>query len=410
MNPEAALGLKVPPILFEGDTPASAHPTRAEPKFALGPPSQGPAETPEPTLPESYGSGRLWLAPRDPHCLYAHWDLSPEQQQSYKNAAQEEPLTLRIHLPSLKDSPVAEVKLALEPRHRFIHVPFAGERYIAELGYLQPDRRWKALAVSEVTATPVENIARDKTIRFATIRTAAAAPSSSSGQLAPANAPGEFPEPASQGPAQPPDSILSNATPTRVPDPGEIAAPLLAVPVAADLIVPAATPGSHQLPLESFPDWTPLQEEALAEWLGMDDLQTGPVSSFQAAPLAPHLPPSPFRWAPGPDITSPAGGELPPPPGFWFNVNAELVIYGATEPNAQVTIGGRPIQLRPDGSFSYRFLLPDGHYELAIAAVSARGDMRRAELAFDRRSHYEGQVDPHPQDSNLKTPAPGNLT
>ena len=46
--------------------------------------------------------------------------------------------------------------------------------------------------------------------------------------------------------------------------------------------------------------------------------------------------------------------------GFWFNVNAELIIYGATEPTARVTLGGHEIKLRPDGTFSYRFSLPDG--------------------------------------------------
>jgi len=45
-------------------------------------------------------------------------------------------------------------------------------------------------------------------------------------------------------------------------------------------------------------------------------------------------------------------------------VNAELIIYGATEPDAQVTIGGRANQAAPDGSFSFRFSLPDGDYEL----------------------------------------------
>ena len=32
---------------------------------------------------------------------------------------------------------------------------------------------------------------------------------------------------------------------------------------------------------------------------------------------------------------------------------------GATEPDAAVTIGGRKIQLRKDGTFSFRFALPD---------------------------------------------------
>jgi len=59
--------------------------------------------------------------------------------------------------------------------------------------------------------------------------------------------------------------------------------------------------------------------------------------------------------------------------GFWFNVNAELIIYGATEPNAQVTIGGRVIKLRPDGTFSYRFALPDGQFGLPAMAIRPTG-------------------------------------
>jgi len=41
-----------------------------------------------------------------------------------------------------------------------------------------------------------------------------------------------------------------------------------------------------------------------------------------------------------------------------------VIIYGATEPGAKVTLGGHEIKLRSDGSFSYRFALPDGKYDL----------------------------------------------
>ena len=72
--------------------------------------------------------------------------------------------------------------------------------------------------------------------------------------------------------------------------------------------------------------------------------------------------------------------------GFWFNVNAELIIYGATEPDAKVTLGGHEIKLRPDGSFSYRFALPDGNYDLPAVAVSADGDGRaRGEFEIQPR-------------------------
>jgi uncharacterized protein len=91
--------------------------------------------------------------------------------------------------------------------------------------------------------------------------------------------------------------------------------------------------------------------------------------------------------------------------GFWFNVNAELIIYGATEPDATVTIGGRTIRLRSDGSFSYRFALPDGKYDLPAVAVSSdKTDGRAAELSFRRDTQYRGDVGKHPQDPQLKPP------
>jgi len=84
-------------------------------------------------------------------------------------------------------------------------------------------------------------------------------------------------------------------------------------------------------------------------------------------------------------------------------VNAELIVYGATEPDATVSIGGRKIKLRPDGSFSYRFALPDGNYEMPVVAISAdETDGRAAELKFSRDTEYRGEVDAHPQDPSLK--------
>jgi hypothetical protein len=72
---------------------------------------------------------------------------------------------------------------------------------------------------------------------------------------------------------------------------------------------------------------------------------------------------------------------------FWFNVNAELIVYGATDPNATVTFAGKKIPLRADGSFRFHFALPDGQYELPVTAVSADGtDGRAAELKFSRRT------------------------
>ncbi len=62
---------------------------------------------------------------------------------------------------------------------------------------------------------------------------------------------------------------------------------------------------------------------------------------------------------------------------FWFTLDAELIIYGATEPNAQVTVSGHPIQLRPDGTFTLRYALPDGNFPIPVTAKSSDGKEER---------------------------------
>lgn len=58
---------------------------------------------------------------------------------------------------------------------------------------------------------------------------------------------------------------------------------------------------------------------------------------------------------------------------FWLVLNTELIVYGATEPDAQVFIQNEPIQLRPDGTFTVRFALPDGTQNIPVTAHSADG-------------------------------------
>jgi len=61
------------------------------------------------------------------------------------------------------------------------------------------------------------------------------------------------------------------------------------------------------------------------------------------------------------------------PRGFWLRVDCEVIIYGATEPDAHLTLQGKPIQLSPDGTFHARFAFPDGVIEMPVRATSADG-------------------------------------
>jgi len=80
--------------------------------------------------------------------------------------------------------------------------------------------------------------------------------------------------------------------------------------------------------------------------------------------------------------------------GFWFQVNTELVVYGATEPDARLTVQGRPIQLRPDGTFTLRFQLPDGAQEIPCVATSADGLSERTITPVVRRQTTSAEREP----------------
>ncbi|MDD4940046.1 MAG: DUF4912 domain-containing protein [Candidatus Omnitrophica bacterium] len=74
-----------------------------------------------------------------------------------------------------------------------------------------------------------------------------------------------------------------------------------------------------------------------------------------------------------PGISSPSSPvkKIPGEKKFWMVVNTELIVYGATEPDASVFIQDRQVNLRPDGTFTMRFALPDGKQVIPVKAVSS---------------------------------------
>lgn len=75
-------------------------------------------------------------------------------------------------------------------------------------------------------------------------------------------------------------------------------------------------------------------------------------------------------------VSSPVGKAKEKLP-FWLVVDCELIVYGATEPDAKVTVQGEPIKLRKDGTFTLRYALPDGKQEIPVVAKSAKIDETR---------------------------------
>ena len=400
---------EVPAILLEGDAPSTTSASGPGEKYSLGatPPAQKFSGG---ELPEAYGTKKLFLTARDPHWLYAHWDLTREQQHDFNSESTDGHLILRIYANKVEGHPLYEIHVHPESRHWFAHVERAGHSYSSELGYYSGLGKWMRVAVSSATITPPDAASKDDAAEFATI-------------------PFEIPfarliqiiEDAVQNNiplAQAIQELRRHGHPD-LPKLSSFATAATAAPTFGNFPAShfaAATPGPTRA-------WTPQQEQALAKiinidqsrriWMGSLEITelirrrlaqdvTSPTTAFGIS--SPGIASSP---------TSPFGGataSTEKSKGFWFNVNAELIIYGATEPDAKVTLGGHEIKLRSDGTFSYRFALPDGKYDLPAVAVSASGDdARAADLKFIRETQYLGDVGATPQDPSLKTPLPDNV-
>ncbi len=384
----------IPSILLEGDPEEAPVASGPGDRYVLAPevvlPSLG-EQRGETELPESYGTGRLFLRARDPHWLHLAWDLTTEQQQEYVGRSADGSLRVRVYVRSVNETPCEEARVPSDARSWFLQVEHGGERYIAELGYRAGESEWKRIALSEEAWTPPDGVSEDASVEFATV---------------------------------PPEE-----------EPDEVRA-VLAAAVAEDISQAEVLQQLRSeglvvmLPVSTLPTrrlWTLEQARALAAAVHWGAAGNGGLSSGEfgegigqdrgevvsapevVGPIAVEQPEHEIGPAGGVCSMAEGFGRVENEKPFWFNINAELVIYGATEPDAQVGIGGRRIKLRPDGTFSLRFSLPDGEYDLKVLAVSADGaSARLAELRFGRGTTYTGEVGMPPQDPALKTPPPAH--
>jgi|HubBroStandDraft_2_1064218.scaffolds.fasta_scaffold47470_2 hypothetical protein len=375
--------MEIPSILLEGDRPPQPMVSGPGRKYDLGPtPVSQKFTEAETELPEAYGTKKLFITARDPHWLYANWDLTHEQQSKLNARSAEGHLILRVYLNKIEGHPLYEIHVHPESRHWFAHVERAGQPYAAELGYYSAVGRWTRVASSGATVTPPDSVSENGTAEFATI-------------------PFEFPF-----------AKLMEIVKAAVSENRPLAQ-------AVEELRRAGHPALPRVNGQPFGAWTQEQEAALAKIIAIDDSRRVWMGSLEITELIrrrlqQELSSLGMMSSLGvsslgiSSFSSPFGGV--PAKGFWFMVNAELIIYGATEPNAKVTLGGTEVKLRPDGSFSFRFALPDGNYDLPAVAVSADGtDARAADLKFSRQTQYMGDVGVHPQDPALKAPLPENI-
>jgi hypothetical protein len=79
---------------------------------------------------------------------------------------------------------------------------------------------------------------------------------------------------------------------------------------------------------------------------------------------------------------------------FWLVADAELIVYGATEPSATLMIGDEVVPLAADGSFRIQVPFRDGQQLYPIEAISADGEQRRSIVLQFERTTPEDRSNP----------------
>jgi hypothetical protein len=80
-------------------------------------------------------------------------------------------------------------------------------------------------------------------------------------------------------------------------------------------------------------------------------------------------------------------GMLAAPQNFKFEVDAEMIVYGITNPDTHVSLRGEPVKIRSDGTFTVRMSLPNQRQVIPVVASAANGaEQRTIVLAVERNT------------------------
>lgn len=265
--------------------------------------------------------------PRDPQWAYVFWDIS-ESDRASALATGATQLCLRVAdvtgLPGGSAHPhtLQEVVVDSHATEWYLPVPLCDRDYRVELGYRKGSGGWISLAFSSVARVPAQH---------------------------------------------PSEQILDQFVPFSL----DTAPAILPTPVE-----PAeADAGLHErLYQTATARWRSLGRgsEAFHE-LGAAGLDISELNTSGAG-----------IWASGRNASG-IGGVASRQRSFWLVADAELIVYGATDPAARLSIGGEEVPLSADGTFRVQVPFRDGQQLYPIEAVAADGEQKRnITLEFSR--------------------------
>jgi uncharacterized protein len=311
-------------------------------------------------LPAGYGESRIVLMPRDPQWAYTYWDVPNEHKEELRRQGGQQ-LALRIYdvtdmnidfqsPHSIQEYPSDELA-----REWYLPVPVSDRDYVIDIGYRCADGRWLVLARSARVHIPpvypsdwIEDV-------FITVDFEEDLRGKTVYELVPPAKKMAMGTAANGGGGNPIyDQIFGMAESAE------------AMRVAGSIFgsmqhVPGSMAPEQAISSYIFPSGVGMWAVPTTSGLNMSGVGMSGAGFSGDVPMRPRK--------------------------FWLIADAELIVYGATEPDATVTIGGRPIKLNPDGTFRFQMSFQDGLIDYPIMAVAADGEQTRSiHMKFNRET------------------------
>ncbi|MBE9178986.1 DUF4912 domain-containing protein [Oculatella sp. LEGE 06141] len=311
-------------------------------------------------LPDGYGDSRIVLMPRDPQWAYAYWDVPSSHKEELRRQGGSR-LALRfydvtdINLEYQRPHSLQQYECDEMAREWYLPIPVSDRDYVVEIGYVAYDGRWLTLARSAPVRIPPVYPSDWIEDKFITVAWEEELQNKTFLELVPPHQKEAMSAAASyqgQGEGNPIyDQIFG-----------------MAQSAEAQRVAGSLYGSMQQVPQQSvssyvFPSGVGMWAVPTMSGIGMSGIgmMSGVGFSASAPPIRPRQ--------------------------FWLVADAELIVYGATEPDATVYVGGQPIKLNPDGTFRFQMSFQDGLIDYPIFAVAADGEQNRAiHMKFTRET------------------------
>ena len=315
-------------------------------------------------LPNGYGESRVVLMPRDPEWAYTYWDIPNDRKEEMRRQGGQQ-LALRIYdvtdvnLDTQSPHSIQEYPCDELAREWYVPIPVSDRDYAIDIGYRCADGRWLVLARSaEVRVPPIypSDWIEDQ---FITLDWEEDLRGKTFAELVP------------------PAKKIAASAGAAYSTGNAIYEQIFGLAESAEsLRVAGSIFGSMQHVAGSIQQ-VGIHEQAISSYVFPSGVGMWAVPTMSGLTMS------------GAGMSMSGVGFAAPmrPRQFWLVADAELIVYGATEPDATVYVGGQPIKLNADGTFRFQMSFQDGLIDYPIFAVAADGEQNRAiHMKFERET------------------------